>query len=85
MLLGVGVSATIGQLLLTKAFTAGNAAKVSVVALSQVGFAMLFDLLFWSRSFSPFALAGMGLVIVPTAWLMWQEASRPEAAAAQDA
>lgn len=84
MLLGVGVSATIGQLMLTKAFTAGNAAKVSVVALSQVGFAMLFDLLFWSRSFSALALGGMGLVVIPTAWLMWQEASGPETTLAQE-
>jgi drug/metabolite transporter (DMT)-like permease len=74
MLLGVGVSATIGQLLLTKAFTSGNAAKVSVVALSQVGFAMLFDVLFWSRSFTPESLGGMALVVLPTAWLMIQEA-----------
>ncbi|HVU85886.1 MAG TPA: DMT family transporter [Pirellulales bacterium] len=77
MLLGVGVSATIGQLLLTKAFTAGNAAKVSVVALSQVGFAMLFDVLFWARSFSAESLAGMALVVLPTAWLIIQEARRP--------
>ncbi len=60
MLLGVGVSATIGQVLLTKAFTSGNAAKVSVVALSQVGFAMLFDVLFWSRRLQRRIAAGYG-------------------------
>jgi drug/metabolite transporter (DMT)-like permease len=79
MLLGVGVSATIGQILLTKAFTSGNAAKVSVVALSQVGFAMLFDVLFWSRRFSAESLLGMSLVVLPTAWLMIQEARRAPA------
>jgi drug/metabolite transporter (DMT)-like permease len=77
MLFGVGVSATVGQVLLTKAFTAGNAAKVSVVALSQVGFAMLFDVLFWARSFSAESLAGMALVVLPTAWLIIQEARQP--------
>ena len=76
MLLGVGLSATVGQLLLTKAFTTGEAAKVSVVALSQIGFAMLFDVLFWGRTFTPSTLLGMALVATPTAWLMWEEAGR---------
>src|SRR5207253_3251147 len=82
MLLGVGISATIGQILLTMAFTTGDAAKVSVVALSQVGFAMAFDVLFWSRRFTPGSLLGMALVVVPTAWLMWQEARRAGSAEA---
>ncbi|HEY1603580.1 MAG TPA: DMT family transporter [Pirellulales bacterium] len=73
MLMGVGLAATIGQILLTKAFTTGNAAKVSVVALSQIGFAMLFDVVFWDRRFTPLGLLGMALVIVPTAWLLWGE------------
>jgi drug/metabolite transporter (DMT)-like permease len=70
MLLGVGVSATIGQLFLTKAFAAGPPARVSVVALSQVGFAMIFDVLVWHHAFSLLTLAGMVLVMAPTAWLL---------------
>ena len=76
MLLGVGLSATIGQLLLTKAFTTGNAARVSVAALSQIGFAMIFDIVFWGRQITWPGVAGMALVVVPTAWLMWGEASQ---------
>ena len=70
MLLGVGLSATIGQLLLTKAFAAGAPAKVSVVCLSQVGFGMIFDVVFWQRTFSPLTLVGMLMVMLPTAWLI---------------
>jgi drug/metabolite transporter (DMT)-like permease len=70
MLGGVGVCATVGQLFLTKAFAAGPPARVSVVALTQVGFAMLFDMVFWNRSFSLLSLAGIALVIAPTAWLL---------------
>jgi len=70
MLLGVGVCATIGQLFLTKAFAAGPPAKVSVVALTQVGFAVLFDVLVWKHSFSRITVAGMVLVMAPTAWLL---------------
>jgi drug/metabolite transporter (DMT)-like permease len=70
MLLGVGVCATIGQLCLTKAFTAGPPAKVSVVALSQAGFALLFDVLVSGDTFRPVTLAGMCLVMAPTAWLL---------------
>jgi drug/metabolite transporter (DMT)-like permease len=70
MLLGVGVSATGGQLLLTMAFAEGDPAKISVVGLSQVGFGMLFDVAFWGRTFSSATVAGILLVVAPTAWIM---------------
>ncbi|HMC12141.1 MAG TPA: DMT family transporter [Pirellulaceae bacterium] len=70
LLLGVGVSATIGQLFLTIAFATGPPARVSVVGLSQVGFTMLLEMLVSQRSFSPLTLVGIGLVILPTAWTL---------------
>ncbi len=77
MLLGVGLTATIGQLFLTKAFAAGPPAKVSVVALTQVGFAMIFDAVVWRHSFSAITLLGMVLVMAPTAWLVVSQ-GRPQ-------
>lgn len=70
MLLGVGICATIGQLFLTKAFAAGPPAKVSAVALTQVGFGMLFDVLVENHSFSLMSRVGVVLVMAPTAWLL---------------
>ncbi len=70
MLLGVGVSATAGQIFLTKAFAAGPPAKVSVVALAQVVFAVILDRLFWNHPFRIITLVGMVLVMAPTAWLL---------------
>ena len=70
LLLAVGMTATIGQLFLTKAFAAGPPAKVSVVSLTQVVFAMILDVAIWDRQFGVSTLAGMGLVVAPTAWLM---------------
>ncbi|HVX61001.1 MAG TPA: DMT family transporter [Pirellulales bacterium] len=70
MLLGVGIAATIGQMFLTKAFVAGPPAKVSVVGLAQVAFAVVYDRLLWGRTFAPLTVAGMALVLAPTAWLM---------------
>jgi drug/metabolite transporter (DMT)-like permease len=70
MLLGVGISATIGQLFLTKAFAAGPPARISVVGLSQIVFAMAFEVVFLHRSFNPSTLLGIALVIASTAWLM---------------
>lgn len=70
MLGGVGICATVGQLFLTKAFAAGPPARVSVVALTQVGFAMLFDVLIWGHAFGPMSLVGIVLVMTPTAWLL---------------
>ena len=70
MLLGVGLTASIGQICLTKAFTLGDPAKVSVVGLTQVGFGILLEIALWNRSYSCQTLLGMVLVLAPTAWLM---------------
>jgi drug/metabolite transporter (DMT)-like permease len=66
----VGLSATVGQLFLTRAFTGGMPAKVSVAGLSQVAFAMLYEGLFEGRAFNWLTLVGIGLVLAPTAWLL---------------
>jgi drug/metabolite transporter (DMT)-like permease len=70
LLLGVGATATVGQLCLTRAFSDGPPAKVSVVGLTQVLFALGLDLAFGEPWFSPATLAGIGLVVAPTAWVM---------------
>jgi drug/metabolite transporter (DMT)-like permease len=69
-LLGVGVAATLGQFCLTLAFTHGSPARISVVGLTQPIFAMGLDLLFEPTPFSQLTLAGMALVLAPTAWMM---------------
>ncbi len=77
MLLGVGLSATLGQLCLTRAFTAGPPTRVSVVGLSQVAFGAALDALVWGRAFDPVTLIGMVLVLAPTAWLLAQRGTEP--------
>jgi drug/metabolite transporter (DMT)-like permease len=70
MLAGVGVAATLGQLFLTKAFAAGPPAKVAIVGLTQIVFAMVLDVLLFGRSFGPATILGISLVVAPTAWLL---------------
>jgi drug/metabolite transporter (DMT)-like permease len=70
VLVGVGATATVGQLCLTHAFTRGEPARVSVVGLTQIVFAMGLDLLFGGWPFNAATLAGIGLVVAPTAWVM---------------
>jgi drug/metabolite transporter (DMT)-like permease len=70
LLVGLGLSATVGQLFLTKAFAAGPASKVSVVALSQVVFCAVMEFAIFRRRFHPATILGMILVIGPTAWMM---------------
>lgn len=82
ILLGVGVSATSGQILLTKAFAHGHPGKVSVVGLSQVGFGMLLEWLFRHRSFNALTVTGMVLVLAPTAWVLLHERRSARAVAA---
>ncbi|MDB5391209.1 MAG: DMT(drug/metabolite transporter) superfamily permease [Planctomycetaceae bacterium] len=71
MLFGVGASATMGQVCLTKAFTLGEPAKVSVVGLSQVGFCLLIEVALGEWTMTPRKLLGMALILAPTAWLLW--------------
>lgn len=76
-LVGVGVLAASGQLFLTRAFAAGPPAQVSVIGLMQVPFAMLLDLVIWRRGFNLATLAGIALVVLPTARLILSHASQP--------
>jgi drug/metabolite transporter (DMT)-like permease len=70
MLLSLGLSATVGQLLLTHAFATGSPAQVSVIGLTQIVFALGFDVLLFRHTLRPLSVLGMVLVLAPTAWLM---------------
>jgi drug/metabolite transporter (DMT)-like permease len=88
MLLGVGVSATVGQLWLTRAFAEGPPARVSVVGLTQIVFAVAFDVVLWGERFDRDTVLGIALIVVPTGWLMWrrtEERAPEEGAQSPDA
>jgi drug/metabolite transporter (DMT)-like permease len=76
LLVGVGVAATLGQVCVTQAFTSGQPARVSVVGLTQIVFALGLDLLFHGPNVELVTLAGIGLVLAPTAWMMADRAAR---------
>ena len=70
MLLCVGIAATTGQLFLTKAFTTGSPSRISVIGLAQTAFTMLFQVILHNQRFSATTLAGMALIVAPTAWVL---------------
>lgn len=70
VLAGVGLAGTLGQLAMTRAFALGTPARVSVVGLMQIVFALAFDILIWRRSFDAPDALGILLVVAPSAWLM---------------
>jgi drug/metabolite transporter (DMT)-like permease len=70
LLFGVGVAATFGQVLLTHAFTGGNPSRVSVVALTQVLFALVLDLVVFRHELHREQAVGIVLIIAPTAWVL---------------
>ncbi|MCS7046203.1 MAG: DMT family transporter [Gemmataceae bacterium] len=70
MLIGMGLCATLGQICLTKAYTTGDPAKISVVGLTQIVFALALDVIVLGHSLDPAKLLGVPLVIGPTAWLL---------------
>lgn len=87
LLLGVAVSGTVGQHCLTRAYTRGKPTRLAVVGLSQIVFALGFDLWLWHRALRPTAALGFVLVAVPSALLGGVAArkfTRPAAAAAQN-
>jgi drug/metabolite transporter (DMT)-like permease len=64
--------------LLTRAFSGGAPARVSVIGLTQIGFAMIFDVLLWDRAVTLHSLTGILMIVGPSIWLMIRRA--PEAA-----
>jgi drug/metabolite transporter (DMT)-like permease len=79
MILGVGVFGTVGQYCLTRAYAVGSPTSVAIVGLTQVGFAMGFDVAIWGRSMSPVTLAGFTLLLAPSVWLSIRAARGVEA------
>ena len=70
LLLGIGVTASLGQVFLTLAFSTGHATRVAVVALTQVVFALVPDLVLFHHSPDPLGLLGIVLIALPTGWVM---------------
>lgn len=70
LLLLVGIAGVAGQIGMTQAFAKGHASRISVIALTQILFGLVFDVVFWNHQLNAVSLLGMVLVIVPTAWLI---------------
>jgi drug/metabolite transporter (DMT)-like permease len=80
LLVGVALVGTVGQIGLTRAFALGVPARVSVVGLTQLLFAVGYDVFLWRRTLNAWAAAGMVLVAAPTAWLLLRRALRRDRA-----
>lgn len=72
-LLGVGATATVGQVCLTRAFATGSPTKVAVTGLSQVAMVIGGEAVLGWKAVGAATLIGTALVIGPTAWLMARE------------
>ncbi len=73
LLLLIGVGGVLGQIGMTMAFAKGHATRISVVALSQILFGLVVDLVLWKHPLNWLSLVGMGLVVAPTAWILLGE------------
>jgi drug/metabolite transporter (DMT)-like permease len=76
LLLGVGLTASLGQMLLTRAFAHGDPAKVAVVGLSQVVFTLLLDVAFTGHHLTWPIVFGTSMILAPTAWVMLERNSK---------
>jgi drug/metabolite transporter (DMT)-like permease len=66
LLLGVAATGTVGQFCLTRAYSGGKPARLAVIGLTQVVFALGFDMLLWSRTLSAPTALGFALVLAPS-------------------
>lgn len=80
MLACVGLAGTLGQLAMTRAFAMGSAPRMSVVGLTQIVFAALFDLVIWRRPFDALTVLGILLVVAPSIWLTLHNPLKRDAA-----
>ncbi len=64
LLLGIGVTATLAQLAMTRAYHKGVKLVVTSLGYSTVLFASLWGILLWNELLSPIAWLGMGLIIL---------------------
>jgi drug/metabolite transporter (DMT)-like permease len=69
LLLGVAVTGSIGQFCLTNAYARGRPASLAVIGLSQVVFALVFDVVFFHRTLTPLTMLGFAMVLAPSALL----------------
>ena len=64
LLLGTGVTATLAQLAMTRAYHTGTTLVVTSLGYSTVLFASLWGILLWNELLSPAAWLGVGLIIL---------------------
>ena len=69
-LIMLGVLGTLGQYASTRALASGRAVRAAAASFAGVGFAVLFDRLFWPAPIDPRTLAGMALILLPLSWLV---------------
>jgi drug/metabolite transporter (DMT)-like permease len=77
MLAGMGLTATIGQFFLTKAFTTGAPSRVAVVGLTQVVMVFAIEASLLDLTPDGLKLLGVVLILAPAAWVMLHRRLRP--------
>ena len=78
VLIGIGVSATLAQLALTRAYHRGRTLTVGALAYSTVVFSTLYGVLLFDEQLPPIAWLGVALIV--TAGILAVRVSTPPAA-----
>ena len=63
LLLGIGITATLAQLAMTRAYRTGKTLVVGALAYSTVIFSSLWGILIWNDVLPPSAWLGVGLIV----------------------
>jgi drug/metabolite transporter (DMT)-like permease len=77
MLVFVGISGVLGQLMLTKAYGGGRAPTVAMAGMSQIAFGAIVDYLVFDHALDAWTLSGMTLILLPCMWELSHPLRRP--------
>ncbi len=83
-LLGVGVTATVGQLAMTQALRLEKANVVGPFAYATVGISYLLGVIFWDERPTLLATVGMAMVVASGIWLSRAANAQPSSAKASE-
>lgn len=73
IIVGVGVTGTLAQLAMTRAYSAGNTLVSGALSYSTIVYATIFTIVIWDEKLSPLAWAGMAIIVASGLLALYSE------------
>ncbi len=84
ILIPIGLLGTLAQLMMTSSFGRGNTLMVTIISLSNIGFAALYDVVFWDRTFDRWHALGAFMITTAIVLSVTRSSRETRAAVAEE-